>query len=441
VERLAEQTRGKKLRDVRTGQSLDLDLPVGTLLVRLDQPSARLARVLLDPHVPMAAEFLREEREYLEKGKGTRLYETTAWALPLALGVPAYWSGSFPGGEWRALGDEPGSEHSSVPDDFSALLVDGDPDRSQPFLAAALQAGLRIKVAEKPFKFSGQAFAAGSLLITREQNPHHLASRLQPLLEEHGVQAVPVSTSRVEEGSDLGGADFQTLVEPRVAMLGGMPIAPTHFGTAWHLLDQDLGLRYSNLDISNLGRVDLSRYNVLIFPPVMGGPASYRQTIGPGGMENLRQWVQAGGTAIGWHGGAGMLADLKTELTRTRMRDQAVALHPSPVWSISALEAEQAGRAQATGMRLAAPSSQETAEASALPEHGSLYDVAPVLGPGVLPFVEGTPVGTALRTRPVPMAKWLQGVLPAGKPAPLEEDLILADQRLRRFMPRGLSCG
>ena len=34
------------------------------------------------------AEFFREEREYIEKGKGSRLYDTTAWSLAIAaLGV------------------------------------------------------------------------------------------------------------------------------------------------------------------------------------------------------------------------------------------------------------------------------------------------------------------------------------------------------------------
>ena len=65
-------------------------------VVPLDQPAAPLARNLLDPHLPMNAEFLREEREYQERGKGTRLYETTAWSLLLAYDVDAYWTDDRP---------------------------------------------------------------------------------------------------------------------------------------------------------------------------------------------------------------------------------------------------------------------------------------------------------------------------------------------------------
>ena len=46
-----------------------------------------LARTILDPHVPMETSFLREERESLETGRGTRIYDTTGWSLPLEFGT------------------------------------------------------------------------------------------------------------------------------------------------------------------------------------------------------------------------------------------------------------------------------------------------------------------------------------------------------------------
>ncbi|MEM6731824.1 MAG: M14 family zinc carboxypeptidase, partial [Myxococcota bacterium] len=84
-----------------------LTVPAGSYLVRLDQPNARLIRNLFDFHVPMGAKFLREQREYLELGKGSRLYETTAWSLPHAYGLDTYWTSSIPSGAWEATPASP----------------------------------------------------------------------------------------------------------------------------------------------------------------------------------------------------------------------------------------------------------------------------------------------------------------------------------------------
>jgi len=179
--------------------------------------------------------------------------------------------------------------------------------------------------------------------------------------------------------------------------------------------------------------VDLSRYNVLVFPPVYGGPGMYRQVLGEGGLLKLRSWIDAGGTAIGLGGGARLLADPETDLTKARFRDKVREEYPSPVWSIPAREAEAAGPVEGTGLELR---EDEKAGASGS-KRTSPYDVAPVLGAGARPFAAGHPQGTPLETGPVPMAEWVEPVLPPGRKKPGEEDLAAADERLRRFMPQG----
>ncbi len=424
------------LRSVSTGEKIDLELVPGTFMVKMDQPSGFLAHALLDPHVAMETKFFQEEREYLEKGKGSRLYETTAWSLALTQGTPFYWADRLPGGTWSEIdGSAMDAPSTEVPTEFSSLILDGDPDTAPRVLADLLQAGINVRVAQKPFTVDGHSFNRGSMVIRKEANEHHLVARLETIATRHEFAMIPVNTSRSSEGPDLGGSHFDVLVEPRVGVLAGMPISPTEFGVVWHLLDQELDLRFSSIDVGRLGRIDLSRYNVLVFPSAMGGPEMYRQTIGPRGMENLRQWVRAGGTAIGFGGGAKMLADEKTELTNARFRSQALAVHPSPVWSLSAEEAEAAGRTQATGLRVAATKADE--DEGAPVGHGSLYDIAPILGPGAALFAKGHDQGTPLKTKPMPMAEWIKSVLPQGRLSAEEGDLAAADARLRRFMPQG----
>ncbi len=431
---------GGKWTDARTGESQKMDLRPGTLLVSLDQPSGYLARVLLDPHVPMSNGFFREEREFMEKGKGSRLYDTTAWSLPLLRGVPAYWSGQKPKGQWTAW--TPEAKSDAAPMDLAGanyIILDGDPDSTPAVLAALLQQGVKVRVAEKPFGLAGRDFNRGALVLQKEGNLDNLAAIAAEVAANHGVTPFPVGTARAERGADLGGSHFDVLVAPRVGVLTGMPVSPSDYGFVWHLLDEELGLRFSALDVGSFGRADLSRYNVLILPPVMGGTGMYRQILGEGGLKRLREWIEAGGTAIGLAGGARLLADKEVALTSARFRNQVVEEYPSPVWSIAAESAVASGRPAAVGMSVpkakgkdadkGAPDAPTRAEAN--------YDVAPILGAGALPFAAGFEQGTSLANDPVHMDDWLKTVLPPGQKGPEEADRARADARLRRMMPQG----
>ncbi|MCP4572789.1 MAG: hypothetical protein GY838_10595 [bacterium] len=432
---LAASTTVKSLTDARTGEKSDLELEAGTLLVRLDQPDGALARVILDPHVPMDDVFFRDERKYLEKGKGSRLYETTAWSVPLARGVPAFWSGRIPGGDWQ-----PWFPHRNIPlelaeDDWNSLVYDGNPDAAPAALVDLLQAGVTVRVAAKPFAVGGRAFDRGAIVLRREGNPEDLQQTVLSVARRHDLAVHHVGTARATSGPDLGGNEFDVLVAPRVAVLTGMPVAPSAYGYVWHLLDQDLDLRFSALDIGRFAGTDLSRYNVLVFPSIWGGAAGYRHLLGPGGVDKLRRWIEAGGTAIGLGGGTAMLADTETALTTTRLRGQAVTDYPTPVWSIPADEAAAAGRPAAVGIR---PAPDDEKKKKTPPtDRTSPYDVAPLLGAGARPFADGVAQGTPLGGAPVALAEWVKSVLPPGRREPTPEDLAAADGRLRTFMPRG----
>ncbi len=432
-------TQAKGAVDARTGVSSTTTLEPGSLMVVTAQPAGYLARVLLDPHVPMETGFFQDEREYLEKDKGSRLYETTAWSLILGWGLPARWSGALPGGEWKPWSPGTPSSPALVTGPFNSIIMDGNSDNAPAALAAMQQAGIRVRIAEKPFTIQGKSFDRGAMVIRKEGNIDHVGDAMNRIASEFGLNLFPVATARAEAGPDLGGSHYPVLIEPRVGVLTGMPVSPTDYGSIWHLLDQDLNLRFSAVDAGRMSRIDLTRYNVLVFPPVFGGAGMYRQLLGPGGMEKLRQWIEAGGTAIGIGGGARMLADQDSGLTVARFRSQALESFPPPVWSIPASVAEAAGRTVATGLRLPKAADGKEKGPSA-PEAGSRspYDVAPVLGAGAKPFAEGYDQGTPLKTRPEPMAEWISSVLPAGKKNPGKEEFQAADARLRKFMPQGV---
>jgi hypothetical protein len=435
------------LVDARTGVSVETgELPDELYLVPLAQPAAPLVRQLLDPHIPMESGFFREEREYLERGKGTRLYEVTSWSLPLAYGIEAYWTRSAPGSGWVEVEERAVSGKLETAGDAFGYLIDGVSDRTSPLLVDMLQREIQVLVAEKPFRVDGRAYPRSTLLVIAEGNPENLGDQMAELAERHGVDVHAVPTAKAQEGPDLGGRRFKSLRAPRVGVVTGWPVSPTAYGAIWFLMDQELGLRFNALDLGRFGRVDLSRYNVLVFPPVFGGAGMYRGVIGKGGMSKLREWVEAGGTVIGIGSGAELLADADTELTRTRLRRQALEQFPPVVLGPSAVTAEAAGPFRAVGIRAPEKAKDDVekpnggkkgASSAAEAAPGSPYDVAPILGPGARPFAVGHDQGTPAEMTPVDLADWLKPLLPPGQGKPKKEDLERADGRLRSFSPRG----
>ncbi len=433
------------LHDLRSGAEVRLDLAPGSLAVPLDQPAGSLARVVLDPHVPMPASFLREEREYLERGRGTRLYDTTAWSLPLLAGIDAYWTSSPPGGSWAAA--EPPRGAPASPETAAgavALVLDADPDAAAAALAAMLADGVTVRVAKKPFRIGAREFGRGAMVVRLEGNPEDVVERVRRAAGAHGLTAVAVGTSRAAEGPDLGGAEFPVLVAPRIGVLTGMPVSPSAYGAIWHLLDAVVATRFSGLDVARLRGADLARYNVLVLPAAFGGPEAYARALGPDGVERLRRWVEAGGTAVGIASGARFLAAETTGLTKARMRAEALDAFPPAVLGITAEEAEAAGPMRGAGLRPPPEPEGEGGNAPsakkdrAKPEpRTSPYDVAPRIGAGAAPFVAGVDLGTPVSGPPVPLASWLRPTLPAGRKEPTPEEMKGADARLRRFMPQG----
>jgi hypothetical protein len=449
------ETKAPGLHDAATGETAAVVLPAGSYMVPADQPAGSLARVVLDPHVPMEASFLQEERRSLETGKGTRIYDTTSWSLPLEYGVPAYWSAAAPAGDWtkdrvrppRRTGIVPPAEAGAVP---LAWVWDGGSDAAILAVADLLADGVLVRVAEKPFRVGGRAYAPGTLLVRREGSPPDVEARLEAAASRRGVAVDAVTTVLAEQGADLGGNYFHPLVPPRIGVFTGPMIASTEYGAIWHLLDTVVQQRFTAVDLMSFAGADLRRFNVLVVSPLGTSKEAVRALIGKNGMERLKDWVSAGGTLIGIGSGALMLADKDAGLTAARARSQVLDSAPPPVWSVSASAALDAAPLRATGLassdlepppRPAADASKAAAPAAgktpAPAKSRSAYDVRPVIGPGAAPFVEGVDLGTPLAGKPVEMDAWLKTALPPGRTEPKEDDRRRADDRLRAFSPQG----
>jgi len=364
----------------------DSRFPAGTYVIPLRQPFGRLAKAILEFDPRMKTSFLQEEREELERRGDSKLYDVTAWSLPMMFNVETYQTARLPSGRLRPVTDDSpsrgGVQSGGSPYGY---LLDYADDAAALALARLLELGLTVRAAREPFSIDGHAYGRGTLLLRTNENPDSLGDVLERIASRSGVTVRGVPTALAAQGPDLGGNDFVLLKQPRIALVGGAEASSTGFGSLWHLLDTRLGMRASLLNSSMVSWIDLRKYSVLILPD--GSPERYERVFGKAGVARLKKWVEQGGTLIGVRGAAAFLADSSTRFCRTRLRRQALG-------DLTLFEQAQVLERQARQVSL---------------DSAALWD-------GTLPVQEpGTPAAKELS----------------------EKERTLRDERGRLFMPRG----
>jgi len=301
------------------------EFPAGSYLVPARQPMRGMVRAYLEFEARMDRDALLAEREDLERKGTTRIYDATSWSLPHAKDLACYWTDDVAVAR-TALASVPmpdGPAPADLPAAF-AWIADGGDDASVAFACRAMEHGLAVHVADKPFTAAGRSFPRGSILVRRDENdgtPEAVRGRVSRAAEEARAAVDTVTTGRSpDDGPDLGGGHFRLLARPRVALLSNSPIAPDTYGHLWHHLDTRLGVPLALLDAQELGSYDLRRYNVLILPQDWGGLAG---VLGPVA-ESLQAWVQGGGTLIACGSAAAALTKGELGLSQVVLRRHAL---------------------------------------------------------------------------------------------------------------------
>ena len=439
VERLERDTEAR-LASVRAAGTSSVRLPAGSFRVRMDQPDGLLARAILEPHTPMPDAFLAEQRSYLEREKGTRLYDTTAWSPHLAQDLDAWWGARLDGGLWTRIdGAEEPLGRLETGDPGYGWMWSGTPDGAVQLAAQLASAGVRVRVGERPARHVGQDWPRGSFLIRRLDNPDEdVADHIARLAPGAGVEVFPIGSALVESGPALGASAWRLLEPTRIAVLAGPGLDFTSVGAAWHLLDEELGIRVSLIDASTLSEALLSRYNTVVLP---NSWRSYGQILAEGGAA-LKAWVEDGGTLVALGGGATAWATSEdTALSAVRPRSAVLHDYPSPRFGLDPEAITTLAKMHATGLDAegkAAPFAPDTTPQDWSPALGIPGRGSPVLGPASSALLGHIP--PADRWTPVaePVAPSPPGT--SDDPAPASRADRAArrvDDRLKRLRPTG----
>ncbi|MPY89285.1 MAG: peptidase M14 [Luteitalea sp.] len=277
------------------------ELPAATFVVPAAQPGGRLLRNLLDPEIPQPDAFIKEQDRRRKKRLPDEIYDVTAWSLPALFDVEVLTLEQPVSVETRPFIASPStqvgtsngsSQASSLPRARVAYLLPWGSGTAAAVIEA-LHQGLRVRFAAAPFTLGGRRYPIGAAIIRRAENPDDLATRLAGIVARHDVEAVPADSAYVEEGISLGSNRVVALKHPRVLLAWDMPTETLSAGATRYVLERRFTQPATAVRVSSLGRVDLSRYDVLVLPS-----GDYRTAITAETLKKVKHWVSAGGTLV-----------------------------------------------------------------------------------------------------------------------------------------------
>ncbi|MBI3679290.1 MAG: peptidase M14 [Acidobacteria bacterium] len=291
------------------------ELPAGSYVIPLAQPSKRLIRVLLDRNVPMEEKFIQEQERRRARKLPDEIYDVTAWSLPLLYSVELISSGSTTAGAFEPVRAGVMPQGKIVGGKATvALLVPWGSSGAGRLVIAALKQGYRAWSSDKAFIQNGRNYGAGTLIFKVKENPDALVETLAKLAAEHGVDVYATGTGWVDDGVNFGSRNVMPLRKPEVALAWDRPTSPGSAGHTRFVLERQYGLPVTPVRTQQLASADLARFHVLILPDAGFGDG-YNAVLGANGARRIKDWVSAGGTLIALGGGgAGYLADPRVAL-------------------------------------------------------------------------------------------------------------------------------
>jgi hypothetical protein len=294
--------------------------PAGSYIIDLNQPQRVLIKSILEQDTPQDKAFVEDNMRRFKRnqmrGSGQTkedygFYDITAWSLPLAFGVDAFWTednADTPANLVTADSLAAAKRGSVSGRAQIAYIIPYQTDTAGVMAMRLLQQNFRVAVATKPLNAAGRKWDRGTFVVRVTRNPETIHDAVAKLAAELGVEVTAVNTGFQDEGdTGVGSENVLAMQSPRIAMAADDSVDQTSFGSIWWTLDR-YGVTFTPMTINAIRGGGLKNYSVLIMPD--GAAGRYFSSLGPGGISTLKQWVANGGTLITVRG-ASVFAALK----------------------------------------------------------------------------------------------------------------------------------
>ena len=298
--------------------------PAGSYVISLAQPAKRLIRTLMDVHVPMGEDFIREQERRRSKGMGDQIYDVTAWSFPLMYNVETVAVDQPVEGDLAMIDPvmiPPGSISGGRAE--VAYLAPWGTQAAGRLLASAFRAGLRIFSSDLAFAQGDRRYPSGTLIFMVKDNPEHLHDTLAEIAASSGAEVIATDTGWVDEGPNFGSNNVVFMRKPRVALAWDRPTRSNNAGATRFVVERQIGYPVTPIRTRQLATADLRDFDVLLLPD-SGFGYTYDDVLGDRGTRRIRDWVRTGGTVVGLGSGAtAYLADEMTGLLSSTREDEA----------------------------------------------------------------------------------------------------------------------
>lgn len=231
----------------------------------------------------------------------TEFYDVSGWTQPLAWDIDY---AELRGGSFSSnlVGERIESFDAAAPTPEQSpyvYVLEWDSYFAPRALYRMLDAGLRVRVI--PDETTVQTLAGevqpgrGAIMVPiagQELSPDEIHDLMVRAAHEDFVTVHAATTGLTSRGSDLGGFKLSNVEKPEVLLATGRGVSANDAGEYWYLLDYEMNIPVSMIDISEMPGVSLDRYTHLILP---GGDYSILDETFS---ARLDQWVKAGGILI-----------------------------------------------------------------------------------------------------------------------------------------------
>ncbi|MFK8059312.1 MAG: M14 family metallopeptidase [Polaribacter sp.] len=284
----------------QTQEDEKMDVSSSDLVVHTNQPKGKMVKALFEPKAKLVDSLT---------------YDITAWSLPYAHGFKAIASKS----KVASSKTNNTNKVTNFTDKSAyAYISKWNNLKDATFLGAILQANITPRFSEKPFSIEGKSYERGSLIILRNDNKKdNFDAKLIEIANKHNRELNAVKTGFVSSGVDFGSYSVKPINKQKIAVLSGKGTSSLSFGEIWHFFETQLKYPITNLNSDYFGRVDFSKFDVIIIPNGYYGSVLNKSTF-----AKLKTWTRSGGTLIAIGNALNSFADKKEFSLKKKKSDE-----------------------------------------------------------------------------------------------------------------------